>query len=283
MLLNQDASSEETFREHRKNLKLMDSKKRHTHVAIGKADDQLASLMEYETEDSEKSEDESEPDTPEVDSTILAQQLQDIYKARLELERDLHNQEAALTTTSSEVESLRKRIDSAEALIVNNILTDEERNSSLALNRLLESATCPACGTRQLALQEVARRNAQLAQCVLCGSESPQKELELLSTLRSQMADKLYAQRAAEGLVRTARAKLDETQRREWDLRTQYNIITLRSLLSRSSPFSNRIYHLDHVPTCCHLRLDFSVKNRIWKLRYSSCKTDSRMSTSASA
>ncbi len=94
-------------------------------------------------------------------------------------------------------------------MVVNNILTDEERNSSLALNRLLESATCPACGTRQLALQETARRNAQLAQCILCGSESPQQELELLSTLRSQMADKLYAQRAAEGLVRTARAKMD--------------------------------------------------------------------------
>lgn len=222
MLLNQDAASEEAFREHRKNLKLMDSKKRHTHVAIGKAEEQLASLMEYEEEGTETEEDDH-PQMPEGDTTSLAQQLQDIYKARLELERDLRNQEVALTGTSSEVEGLRKRIDSAEALVINAVLTEEERNSSLALNRLLENATCPACGTRQLALQETARRNARLAQCVLCGSESPQQELELLSTLRSQMAEKLYAQQAAEALVRTARAKLDEIQRREWDLRTLYN------------------------------------------------------------
>lgn len=223
MLLNQDAASEETFREHRKNLKLMDSKKRHTHVAIGKADEQLASLMEYEEEDAPAPDEDDELVVQEVDTNAIAQQLQDVYKARLELERDLRNQEGTLTATSSEVEAFRKRIDGAEALVINSILTDEERNSSLALNRLLESATCPACGTRQLALQETARRNAQLAQCILCGSESPQQELELLATLRSQMAEKLYAQRAAEGLVRTARAKLDETQRREWDLRTHYN------------------------------------------------------------
>ena len=245
MLLNQDAASEETFREHRKNLKLMDSKKRHTHVAIGKADEQLASLMQYDDEVSTELDEEAESETPELDIAAIAQQLQDIYKTRLELERDLHNQEAALTMTSSDVESLRQRIDSAEALIVNNILTEEERNSSLALNRLLESATCPACGTRQLALQEIARRNARLAQCVLCGSESPQQELELLSTLRSQMAEKLYSQRAAEGLVRTARAKLDETQRREWDLRTQYNTAVASqpvvSLLEQNLPSRSRI------------------------------------------
>jgi len=244
MLLNRDAASEETFREHRRNLKLMDSKKRHTHVAIGKADDQLATLMEYEEESTEEPDGDGDSEGLEVDTTALAQQLQDIYRARLELERDLRNQEAALTATSSEVESLRRRIDSAEAMIVNNVLTDEERNSSLALNRLLESATCPACGTRQLALQEIARRNAQLAQCVLCGSESPQQELEMLSTLRSQMADKLYAQRAAEGLVRTARAKLDETQRREWDLRTQYNTAIASqpvvSLLEQNLPSRSR-------------------------------------------
>src|ERR1022692_736959 len=143
MLLNQDAASEETFREHRKNLKLMDSKKRHTHVAIGKADEQLASLMQYEDEASAEPDEEEESQTPEFDTAAIAQQLQDIYKTRLELERDLHNQEAALTMTSSDVESLRRRIDSAEALIVNNILTEEERNSSLALNRLLKAPRAP--------------------------------------------------------------------------------------------------------------------------------------------
>ncbi len=111
MLLNQDAASEETFREHRKNLKLMDSKKRHTHVAIGKADDQLASLMEYEDESAEEPDKGDGSKDLQIDTTALAQQLQDIYKTRLELERDLRNQEAALTVTSSEVESLRKRID----------------------------------------------------------------------------------------------------------------------------------------------------------------------------
>ena len=80
MLLNQDASSEESFREHRKNLKLMDSKKRHTHVAIGKADEQLASLMEYEEEDAAEP-DTDEPEDAEIDTNAIAQQLQDVYKA----------------------------------------------------------------------------------------------------------------------------------------------------------------------------------------------------------
>ena len=224
MLLNQDASSEETFREHRKNLKLMDSKKRHTHVAIGKADEQLASLMEYQAEEAEEAAEPEGDDAEEpVDVTALAQQLQELFRVRMELERDLKNQEQFLTKTSSAVEELRQRIDNAETLIINSVLTETERSNSLALNSLVENGTCPACGTRQLELQELARRHARSAQCVLCGSESPQQEHALLSTLRSQMTEKLHAQRAAEALVRTARAKLDEIQTREWDVRTSYN------------------------------------------------------------
>src|SRR5262249_46665210 len=154
-----------------KNLKLMDSKKRHTHVAIGKAEEQLASLMQYEEVDDEPEPDEEEsaPD-PEINIPLLAQQLQETFRIRMELERDMRTQENELTTTSSQVEALRQRIDNAETLIVNSILTEEERNSSLALNRLLESGLCPACGTKQLELQEIARRHARSAQCVLCGS-----------------------------------------------------------------------------------------------------------------
>jgi hypothetical protein len=64
----------------------MDSKKRHTHVAIGKADDQLASLMEYDDEASAEPDEEEESETPELDTAGIAQQLQGIYKTRLELE-----------------------------------------------------------------------------------------------------------------------------------------------------------------------------------------------------
>jgi predicted RNA-binding Zn-ribbon protein involved in translation (DUF1610 family) len=246
MLLNQDASSEEKFREHRKNLKLMDSKKRHTHVAIGKADEQLASLMEYQEDDdtTEVADVEDDEATAPVDVTALAQQLQEIFRLRMELERDLKDQERSLSETSSAVEELRQRIDNAETLIINSVLSEEERNSSLALNRLVENGICPACGTKQLELQELARRHARSAQCVLCGSESPQQELELLSTLRSQMAEKLHAQRAAEGLVRTARTKLDEVQSREWDIRTVYNTAIAAepvvSLMERNLPSRSR-------------------------------------------
>jgi hypothetical protein len=223
MLLNQDASSEESFRTHRKNLKLMDSKKRHTHVAIGKADEQLASLMEYQDEEPESDAD-AEDDAPEpVDIPALAQQLQELFRVRMELERDLRAQEAFLTNASSTVEELRQRIDNAETIIVNNVLSETERSNSLALHSLVENGICPACGTKQLELQELARRHDRAAQCVLCGSESPQAEHELLSTLRSQITEKLQAQRAAEALVRTARAKLEEVQTREWDARTTYN------------------------------------------------------------
>lgn len=54
MLLNQDIIVERDFRENRARLKLLDSKKRHLHVALGKAEKELATLLEYDEEESEE-------------------------------------------------------------------------------------------------------------------------------------------------------------------------------------------------------------------------------------
>ena len=48
MLLNQDIINEEDFRQRRFSLRLMDSRKRHIHVALTKASEQLTRLLDTE-------------------------------------------------------------------------------------------------------------------------------------------------------------------------------------------------------------------------------------------
>lgn len=228
MLLNQDVVAEEQFRKKRAELQQMDSHKRHIHVALGKAQEQLASLMEYEDGTSDVSEEE-EPKRPTqgavAELPALVAQLQSVARRRLSLERELRTRSAELSSVSTRLEVLREQVERAEAALIDSFLSDEERELGLALHKLLHNAVCPACGTRQPELQAAAQHFAQTSRCTLCGSDSGSTNNPELETLRSQLAERLRSQEAIENAHVGTSGELDAVRQEESVLRAQINEI----------------------------------------------------------
>lgn len=235
MMLNQDASREAWFNDRRDQLVKMDSKKRHIHVALGKAQANLASLMEFD----EQGSDEAETDVPATsdivtDLTTLVDGLRRASRATLTIEDLVQTARRSLSEVSTEVEALREQVEAAEASLIESFLSAQEKESSLALHKLLENGNCPACGTVDPELRAIAEKNAREKSCLLCGSQVPQATNHELTTLRSQLSEKIKAQRVIEeGLalaeikLKISRAQEDELQRSVTSVTLQQPVLTL--------------------------------------------------------
>ena len=216
MLLNQDVLDEADFRSRRDELRLMDSRKRHIHVAVGKAAGQLASLLQY------RGEDVSEQDTEESTSTVTAgalelavERLKELNNQRRGLEEKARTANSNLSNISSEVEVLREKIDLTEASLVAHFLSEQERESVLPVYKLAELGICPVCGTNQPDLQAIAQEHYRAHRCILCGSEEPKAPNQEIVSLRSQLSARLQAQQALEESVRTLNAAIERIKREE--------------------------------------------------------------------
>jgi hypothetical protein len=219
MMLNQDASRESWFSDRRERLVKMDSKKRHIHVALGKAQASLSSLMEYEGEDLDQVELDMAPGpASSLDIAGAVEELRRISKERLSAEELVQTARQKLSELSIEVESLHEQIEIAEASLIESFLSEEEREKSLALHKLLENGICPACGTVDPELRSLAEKNAHAQSCLLCGSKVPQGTNRELTTLRSQLSEKLKAQRVLQESLWLAEVKLNDSRRREDEL-----------------------------------------------------------------
>lgn len=203
MLLNQDVISANEFRERRKKLKEMDSRRRHIHVALGQAESQISSLMEYEDKNTDN--DATLPaktndiqKEKQVDIVPIVSQLEILTNQLNSSSKQLNDISGDLSKVSSEIDDLREKIELTEAELINNFLKEEESEQNLAIHKLLISGICPVCGTQQLGLRDLARQNNINHRCVFCGSEEPQETNLDLATLRSQLAEKIRSQRAIE-------------------------------------------------------------------------------------
>src|SRR5664280_2167540 len=173
MLLNQDIALERVFRENRARLKLLDSKKRHIHVALGKAESELARLMEFEEGEPEDGEEDQAEGTAEMEERLpgLVAQLNEVGRKRADAERRARTAMADLGRVSGEIDLLREEIENAEAGLVANLLSETERDQGLALAKLVQNTICPACGRKHAELADRARKFLRDHRCVLCGSE----------------------------------------------------------------------------------------------------------------
>jgi hypothetical protein len=229
MMLNQDASRETWFHNQRARLKQMDSKKRHIHVALGTAQAYLTSLMEFEEQVGDEEEQEAMAAIPSApDITSLVDQLHRAAKESVEAAELVQTARGNLSQLSIEVESLHEQIESVEASLISSFLSEQERESSLALHKLLESGVCPACGTIDPELRATAEKNAREHGCLLCGSKIPQGTNRELATLRSQLSEKLKAQRVLEDSLAIAEAKLSDLRMREDELQEMVTSVRLQ-------------------------------------------------------
>lgn len=103
------------------------------------------------------------------------------------------------------------------------MLHKEEELNDLALQKLTTRGICPACGTSQRSLQDIALKYAQEHKCTLCGSDEPQEESVQLSTLHGQLHDKVHAQKRLERNYLDVSSKLNLLTREEEELQYEVN------------------------------------------------------------
>jgi hypothetical protein len=246
MLLNQDIALEREFRANRAQLKQLDSKKRHLHVALGKAEEQLENLLEY---DENESDDDAEVEEGTDEATgkeqlerlpALVAQLNEVGRKRAESDRRARGALADLSRVSAEIDQLREQVETAEAGLVANFLAETERAQGLALAKLVESTICPACGQKHDELADRARRFLRQHRCVLCGSEEPHEVNPELDQLRKQLEEQLREQQAFEEVVRLARSESEGLGAQELDVQARVNAIRYSrsavSMIERNLP-----------------------------------------------
>jgi hypothetical protein len=198
MLVNRDVSTEGYFRERRKQLKLWDSRKRHIHVELGKAEKALSSLDEDTTDEPEETNHGALGELDAARLPGLVEKLNEATKARIAAARNLAEIERTITSISSEVETLHLAIEVVEGSLVTNLLDSTEREKNLAIHKLLESAVCPSCGTQQRDLQATAQQYYKEHKCCICGSDQPQITNPDLVSMRSRLAERMDALHANE-------------------------------------------------------------------------------------
>ncbi len=241
MLLSPEAISEEQFRKSRENLKRVDSSRRHAHVAVGK----LQSLLGQKAEPPKPRPNEvpqsvlgtDDQDESEVSATAVLESLERAISARAAAEQVLQELDRSLGQRSNEVDQLRAQIDAAEVALVQESLGEIETERRLPLAKLLERGLCPACGTHSTELQRLAHKHANDSQCLVCGTAEESVDWQNLSSLHSQLSEKLRAQRALDERRRAALGQLQLAQREEDRLSLR---VTARALKSpaRIEPLS---------------------------------------------
>lgn len=239
MLLNQDAVVETDFRRRKRELKEMDSSKRHVHVALGKIIARLDALKSRKKLPAKVA-----ANVPSEDSLHrLVNQLQRLSKESVGVEQEEQILAQKLTEVSSAVEATRELIEQAEASLVSSIISKTEQEQSLPLYKLAELGICPACGTKQPDLQAVAHSHLIEGRCLICGSDEAQPEQPELATLRSQLAELIRAQLTIENDLRATGSKLNIMRRTEDGFQLEINKIR-----SAAQPFIALIER-DLVPT----------------------------------
>ncbi len=131
MMLNQDASREAWFNDRRDQLVKMDSKKRHIHVALGRAQASLTTLMEFDEQGPELAETDEVASTELATSlTTLVDSLRKAARATLTMEDSVQTTRKNLSEVSTEVEALHEQIEAVEASLIESFLSEQEKESA---------------------------------------------------------------------------------------------------------------------------------------------------------
>lgn len=227
MLLNRDLAQEGEFREKRERLKRLDSRKRHIHVQLGHAEKALIAILDEPNEDDslevELASSQISEDAERLPS--LMKELTAATKARIAASDQLQVLSRTISGLANDVDDLQASAEAAEAEMINSLLGSEERESGLAIYKLLDSGICPCCGTKQKDLQAAARQYQREQKCVLCGSDNSVAASANLSAVRSQLAEKVRALQANEEAHRSLQQKFADARSFEDELLGRINVI----------------------------------------------------------
>ncbi len=223
MLLNQDLIDENIFREQQAELKNIDSEKRHIHVALVKITSEIKRQNAEQAEEGKSNIIKS--NTTKLDLDRLINQLQNAARNRRRLQTRVDTIADELSDISTQVEALRTEIEHTEATLIATSLRRTEDAYQLAMHKLLENGICPACGTYQSDMQDLAREHARNHRCFLCGSMEPHKTDPELTTLRSQLSEKLRAQQELESKYHNTFARFQDARKQESQIQSKVNRI----------------------------------------------------------
>jgi hypothetical protein len=223
MLLNQDLIAERSFREQRDEIKNIDSEKRHIHVALNNVKSEIERQNATQSGVEEATTQDSHSQKSDLDQ--LRGQLQDAVKNRRRLQTRADTIADQLNEISIQVEGFRREIEHGEASLIATSLRRIESIRQLAMHKLLENGICPACGTYQEDMQDQARENDRNDRCLLCSSMEPRESSPKLATLRSQLSEKLRAQKELENEYHKIHARLQEARKEEFQIQSRINEI----------------------------------------------------------
>ncbi len=228
MLTNQDVTIEEKFRDRQKRLRELDSQKRHLHVAIGKLEQQI-SASAAGIEPGAAGETDIERVNAEKSRNLpsLVEKLKAVTRDRLSAESAVASAAKTLSDISNQTEHLREQIETTEANLIQGFLAQQERESGLALQKLVENGICPACGTPQPELQAEALQRSIDGLCMLCGSDLKFEVSAELDTLRSQLKENLRSQEALQTNYLQRSLQLEKAKERQEEFQTEVNRLRL--------------------------------------------------------
>lgn len=246
MLFCPELIDETAFRRSRAELKEIDSRKRHLHVAVGHAEKQLA-----EAAGDDAALEAVDDYAQQLQETVgnLDHYLNELQKYRRQIsELDESRRAIAndLSDKSIEVEGLREQIEEIEATIISKSLHAHELADNLAIHSLVQHGNCPACGLVNDELQRLAKKRIEANCCAICGTQQPaivDINAAKLDTLRSQLGEKLRAQASLAMRHKQLSAKIEGAQKKEQSLdarlaKARTNQTThIRALLERRIPF----------------------------------------------
>jgi DNA repair exonuclease SbcCD ATPase subunit len=223
MLLNQDVMREEDFRKRRDQLRNLDSEKRHTKVALNKVIKQLEQQKGARNARATSSfSGEEKADSEDTLQSLIAQ-LTELLSRRRPLDTNKNRISSALNEISLAIETLREELEGEEAALIDGVLAAHEKELALALHKLTENGICPACGTLQMTLRTIAHQHLVEHKCVICGSQKPHEGSPRIETLRSQLSEKMRAQRELESELTSVEEQIRVVVRVEDDLQRRIN------------------------------------------------------------
>lgn len=223
MMLGRDVIDEHGFRAKRAQLKELDSRKRHVHVAIGvlqkeldAADAALRPLIKSETK--------APAVSPKPKAlALLLTGIRETSNQRQAIERRYTKAAQDLTIVSGEIETMRQDLEWAEAAVIAASIKNKENEAQLSLYQLIHNSICPACGTKSKLLQKIAQRHAKMGGCALCGAGHKKTDAHI-ETLQSRIAIKVRAQWSLQEKAVGLRNTLEVLKQSEQDLHAKINL-----------------------------------------------------------
>lgn len=236
MLLFQDIIAEAEFRDKRATLKKLDSKLRHTNVAINRAEKQLETLYEYDESSIEEEEEYTEEQGFEVLEIKTEEQRRGIFgqlseksEQRKILQRHITDDQKQLSQLTSEIEVLQEKLaEEEERFILNQLTQIESQETKLAIHKLIYRKRCPACGSLAGDLSEKASGYSSQGRCPLCGSEQSIEPSGEIGQLDGQLSEKIGTKIEKEQALISLIRKSESISAEEQALQYQYDSFRLR-------------------------------------------------------